>query len=451
MRAIVSPRSAAITSLARHYGRPRPTLSVEVVAQYLRAGRVTELRHRLALDLTDPLARDAVHLADLVKRLRLTIGEAEAHAHHAGLALRQRVEHVVQLLLQEREVHRVRRDDRLGVLDEVAELGVAVLAQRGVQGDRLAPVLLDLDDLLRRHVELFGQLLRRRLAAEILEHLTLHPGQLVDDFDHVDRDTDGARLVGHGTGDGLLDPPRRVRGELVALGVVELLDRTDEAQVALLDEVQKEHAAAGVALRERDDESEVGLEEVVLRTTPVDGDPLVVLDVRRLDRARVVEPLVGEQPGFDPLRELDLLLRVEERDLADLLEVVLDGIGRGARGHDLLLRLVGIVGVGEAEPLVLGDLLLEHGLLGRFEGGVVDVLEAPLLAADGQYDVVAVTHEGDRLLGASGEGFPDGGSLLVALDVGDLLEINRDVLGLWDVDVLERLVDVDVVLRDLVG
>src|SRR5674476_1276532 len=84
---------------------------------------------------------------------------------------------------------------------------------------------------------------------------------------------------------------------------------------------------------------------MVLRTTPVDGDPLVVLDVGRLDRARVVEPLIGEQSGFDPLGELDLLLRVEERDLADLLEVVLDGIGRGARGHDLLLRLVGLLGV----------------------------------------------------------------------------------------------------------
>ncbi len=117
-----------------------------------------------------------------------------------------------------------------------------------MQRDRLAAVLLHLDDLLRGHVELGGQLLRGGLAAQVLEHLALHAGQLVDDLDHVDRDADGAGLVGHRPGDRLPDPPGRVGGELVALGVVELLDRADETQVALLDQIQKEHAAAGVAL-----------------------------------------------------------------------------------------------------------------------------------------------------------------------------------------------------------
>ena len=43
--------------------------SVEVIAQYLGAARVTQLRHRLGLDLADALARDAVDLADLVEGL----------------------------------------------------------------------------------------------------------------------------------------------------------------------------------------------------------------------------------------------------------------------------------------------------------------------------------------------------------------------------------------------
>jgi len=91
----------------------------------------------------------------------------------------ERVEHVVELLLQQREVHRVRRYDGLGVLDQVAELGVAVLTQRGVEGDRLATVLLDLDDLLRGHVELLGELLRRRLPTEVLQHLALDAASLL--------------------------------------------------------------------------------------------------------------------------------------------------------------------------------------------------------------------------------------------------------------------------------
>ena len=172
--------------------------------------------------------------------------------------------------------------DGLGVLDQVAELAVAVLAEGGVQGDRLAAVLLDLDDLLRGHVELLGELLRSGLAAEVLQHLALDAGQLVDDLDHVHRDADGAGLVGHRAGDRLPDPPGGVRRELVALGVVELLDRADQAEVALLDQVEEEHAATGVALGQRHDEAQVGLEQVVLRPAAVLGDPVeLLLQLRR--------------------------------------------------------------------------------------------------------------------------------------------------------------------------
>ncbi len=123
-----------------------------------------------------------------------------------------------------------------------------------------------------RHVQFEGQLFGRGFAAEVLQHLALHAGQLVDDFHHVHRDTDGAGLVSHGAGDGLADPPGGVGGELEALGVVELLDRTDQAQVAFLDQVQEQHAAAGVALGQRNHEAEVGLKQVVLGALAVVDD-----------------------------------------------------------------------------------------------------------------------------------------------------------------------------------
>src|SRR5580693_2841277 len=187
--------------------------SVQVVAEDLGAGGVAELGHGLGLDLADALPGDPVDLADLVQGLGLAVGQAEPHRDHARLALGQRVEHRVQLFLQQGEADRLAGLDRLGVLDQVTELAVAVLAERSVQRDRLAAVLLHLDDLLRGHVQLDGQLLRGRLAAEILEHLPLYSGQLVDDLDHVHRDADGAGLVSHGPGNGLPDPPGRVRGE----------------------------------------------------------------------------------------------------------------------------------------------------------------------------------------------------------------------------------------------
>ena len=61
-------------------------------------------------------------------------------------------------------------------------------------------------------------------------------------------DANRARLIGHGAGDGLTNPPGCVRGELVALGVIEFLDRSDKAEVSLLDQVQEQHAAPGIPL-----------------------------------------------------------------------------------------------------------------------------------------------------------------------------------------------------------
>jgi hypothetical protein len=46
----------------------------------------------------------------------------------------------------------------------------------------------------------------------------------------------------------------------------------------------------------------------------------------------------ANRPCLDALGELDLLLGVEQGDLADLLEVVLDRVGGGAGGDDLLRR-----------------------------------------------------------------------------------------------------------------
>jgi hypothetical protein len=113
------------------------------------------------LDLPDPLAGDPVHLADLVQRPGPAVGQAEAQPHDTCLALGQRGEHRVELLLQQRERHRVDGHHGLGVLDEVAELGVALVADRlvgvGGVGDNAQPlsgVETDLDalreiDLLR--------------------------------------------------------------------------------------------------------------------------------------------------------------------------------------------------------------------------------------------------------------------------------------------------------------
>jgi hypothetical protein len=64
---------------------------------------------------------------------------------------------------------------------------------------------------------------------------------------------------------GLPDPPGRIGRELEALAPVELLDRPVEADDALLDEVAERHSVATVALGDRDDEAEVGVDHPLLR------------------------------------------------------------------------------------------------------------------------------------------------------------------------------------------
>src|SRR5690606_12602978 len=78
-------------------------------------------------------------------------------------------------------------------------------------------------------------------------------------------DTDGPRLVGDRAGDRLPDPPSGIGGELVAAAVLELIDGLHQADIALLDEVQKLQASVRVLFRDRDDEAEIGFDHLLLR------------------------------------------------------------------------------------------------------------------------------------------------------------------------------------------
>ena len=116
----------------------------------------------------------------------------------------------------------------------------------------------------------------------------------------VDGQTDRAALVGERARHGLADPPGRVRRELVAHLVVELLDGADEPEVALLDQVEERHAGLRVVARDRHHEPEVALDQATLG-------------------ALVSEVLA---PG-----ELALLGRREQPPVADLADVELQRVG----------------------------------------------------------------------------------------------------------------------------
>ena len=163
------------------------------------------------------------------------------------------------------------------------------------------------------------ELLARGQAAVLGLELALGAHDPVQLLDHVHRHPDRAPLVGERPGDGLADPPGGVGRELEALAVVELLGRAHQPDRALLNQIEEGQALVSVALGDRDDEAQVGLDHLLL--------------------GAVVAAL-------DPLRQLHLLRGRQQVDAADLLEEELQRVGRqlapGLRHFDRLGRSLAV-------------------------------------------------------------------------------------------------------------
>ena len=206
----------------------------------------------------------------------------------------------------------------------------------------------------------------------------------------MDRDTDGPGLVCDGAGNGLADPPGGVCGELVALGVVKLLYRFDEAQVALLNEVQEEHSPAHVPFGNRHHQPEIGLRQALFGGLALtDGAlELLLLLLREGDLFSILPRLFdfgqlfpGCVPRAHVLSQLDLLVGGEQIYLADLLEVhpyrVVDaeGVHQGVGVHDLLLGdLLDLLDRGDLIHQ-FGKIVLSRGVDAHIFHGVVNLIE----------------------------------------------------------------------------
>src|SRR5262249_31126136 len=138
------------------------------------------------------------------------------------------------------------------------------------------------------------------------------------------------------------------------------LGGANQADRALLDQVEEGQSLVAVALGDRDDEAEVRLDHLLLR------------------------PVVA---ALDALCELDLLRRREQVDLADVLEEELERVARDLEGErDRLFALVRLL-LGGIEGVVR----LEFGLLLK----LVVVLDPLLLELRIVYDdsrALVLTH-----------------------------------------------------------
>ncbi len=200
---------------------------------------MTKLRHRPGLDLADALPGEVEVLADLFERAGLSPIEPEPQGEDLTLALVQRRQQLLDLGRQQRGGRDLERRLGRAVLDDVAQLGVTVLAQWLRQRERLGREAQRFGDLVLGHLDLDRELGQRRRPSEL--QLEARP-RLLETGERVagmHGQPDRATRVGDAARDRLADPPRGVRRELEALAPVELLDRVHEAEVAFLDQVQQ--------------------------------------------------------------------------------------------------------------------------------------------------------------------------------------------------------------------
>lgn len=114
-------------------------------------------------------------------------------------------------------------------------------------------------------------------------------------------------MAGQRRQDGLADPPDRVRDELDALIGIELPRGGEQANIAFADQVNEGQAAILVLLGDRDDESQIALDEFLERV--------------RITRAN----LAGD---------VDFLVPLEQRVRGDFVEVLVEDVALRLAGRD---------------------------------------------------------------------------------------------------------------------
>src|SRR5581483_5838190 len=276
--------------------KQRRTAACAGYAVLRRVGEVfvlRELAQCFRLDLADALAGQAELLADRLERSRAFTDEAEAKLDHVPLAGRQVRDRLAYGEVAERG-GRLLLGRRARAGDQVAKRCVAVVADRHVGGRDGTCGGEHLVHVVERQLRVLRDLLGRRIALERCDELAARAGDLLLALDHVHRNANGARLVGDAALDRLADPPRRVRGELEALAPVELLGGADQAEHTLLDEIAEGDALRLVALCDRDDEAQVAVDHAILRRHVTALDPLRQLDLLRRGEQRVAAGLVEE-------------------------------------------------------------------------------------------------------------------------------------------------------------
>ena len=113
-------------------------------------------------------------------------------------------------------------------------------------------------------VQKLRELHRRGLSLKLVGQDFLCLPKLAEHVDHVDRDSNRTSLIGDRTGDGLANPPGRIRGEFKATAILVLIDSSHQTGVTLLDQIQETHATVAILFGDRYDQTEIATGKLTL-------------------------------------------------------------------------------------------------------------------------------------------------------------------------------------------
>ena len=84
---------------------------------------------------------------------------------------------------------------------------------------------------------------------------------LVHNFHDMDGDSDYSRLLGQSSGYCLANPPGGVGRKLVSQRIIELINRTKEAEITFLDEIKEKQPAVCILFCYTHDEPQIGFDQ----------------------------------------------------------------------------------------------------------------------------------------------------------------------------------------------
>ena len=172
---------------------------------------LTELLHRLGLDLPNPLPRHIEERAHFFERVAVAVRQPEAEADDFPLPVGKAVECPPDDRLEGVLVDRLERILLALVADKLAHGPVIALAKRLIERNRMPRHPPDAVGVLDRKSRQLRHLFDVRIATVALDEQPRGIAELRDHVDHVHRHSNRAALIGDRAGDRLSDPPGGIR------------------------------------------------------------------------------------------------------------------------------------------------------------------------------------------------------------------------------------------------